>query len=656
MATVNQNSPGSSQIANGVQVVSKAVKPVMDFAGRHPKLVTGALAFIGVAVISKAVRKFRNRVRNHTLLEVNIQGQFIDVEQSWPSNLLKMKKSILKLRDTILAAKDDPKIDGLLVTIGHFQLSMVRLDEICEAICFFRKEKGPKSTLAYVSSWTFRPINQYLLAAACGRIYCPPTAAVLLAPLCAERPFFKDILNEWGVQFFVEKRSGFKGAANSLTENNFTEEDRIVINELFTGIEKDFEQRMRRYRQNCFKNGTTPENLLAEGPYMPDEAVSQGLINKLIHIDDIYDKLTDYFGPKEAKTKFQRLLPSVYYSIQGVQKLYTSGKTKVAVVRVRGILTHPHVQMGFKLPGQKYDVDIAVRCLRKISKDKTIKAVILDIDTRGGTLEGSEYLGSAVEHCRKAGKFVVAVMGGVCASGGYWAAACCDKIVSGPRTITGSIGIIWARPSTADAMKNWRINWDQISHDKRGLQIFNNFVNRLTSEDKAIIAKFIDYGYNRFKEVVGKGRNMSLRDVEDVAQGRVFLGREAQRRGLVDHLGSRHTALQLIDNHLNNAANPLEYTDDFLTGDHGPAKPSTFKLIPYPEKKKLIAALMEKQRTRDDIKPRIMEDVLQTVAGLCLPEKVLQIVERLWSSVEEGTLNAPAAVELYRTTAMFNNM
>jgi len=656
MASTNRNSSGSSQIANGVQVVSKAVKPVIDYASQHPKLITGALVYASLLSISKAVKWFRNRVRSHTLLEVHIQGTFIDVEQSWPAKVLKMKKSILTLRDIILAAKDDSKIDGLIVTIGHFQLSMARLDEICEAISFFRQKKGPKSTLAYVSHWTVRPINQYLLAVACGRIYCPPSAALLLAPLSAERPFFKDILNEWGIQFFVEKRRGFKGAANSLTEDKFTKEDGIVINEVLTGLEKDFEQRMRRFRQNCFKNGTTPESVLAEGPYMPNEAVSKGLINKLIHIDEIYDKPTDFFGPKEASTNFQRLLPSVYYNVQGVHKLYTTGKTKVAIVRVRGILMHPDVQMGFRFPGQKYDVDIAVRCFRKISKDKTIKAVILDINTRGGSVEGSEYLGSAIEHCRKTGKFVVAVMGGVCASGGYWAAACCDKIVCGPRTITGSIGIIWARPSTADAMKNWRINWDQISHDKRGLQLFNNFVNRLTTEDKALVAKYIDYGYNSFKEVVGKGRNMSLRKVEEVAQGRVFLGREAQKRGLVDHLGSRNTALHLIDNHLNKAGIPLEYKDDFLTGDHGPVKPSNFRLIPYPEKKKLIAAITAQQRTRDDIKPRIMEDVLTTVAGLCLPEKVLQMVETLWSSIEEETLNAPAAVEWHCTSAMVNDM
>jgi len=654
MADTNRNSSGSSQIADGVQVISKAVKPVIDYARQHPRLIAGALVCASVISISKAVRWFRNRVRSHTLLEVHIQGEFIDVEQSWPSKVLKMKKSILSLRDTILAAKDDPKIDGLIVTIGYFKLSMVRVDEICEAISFFRAKKGPKSTLAYVSHWSFRPIDQYLLAAACGRIYSPPSAALSLVPLSAERPFYKDILNEWGIQFFVEKRRGFKGAANSLIEDKFTKEDSIVINELLTGLEKDFEQRMQRYRQNCFKNGTTPETVLAEGPYMPNEAVSQGLINKLIHIDEIYDKPTDFFGPKEASTKFHRLLPSVYYNIQGVHRLYTSGKTKVAVVRVRGMLMHPDVQMGFSFPGQKYNVDIAVRCFRKISKDKTIKAVILDIGTRGGTVEGSEYLGSAIEHCRKAGKFVVAVMGGVCASGGYWAAACCDKIVSGPRTITGSIGIIWARPTTADLMKNWRINWDQISHDKRGLQVFNSFVNRLTTEDKALVAKYIDYGYDSFKQVVGKGRNMSLSEVEEVAQGRVFLGREAQKRGLVDHLGSRNTALHLIDNHLNKAAIPLEYKDDFLTGDHGQATPSTFKLIPYPEKKKLIAAITAQQRTRDDIKPRITEDVLTTLAGLCLPQKVLQMMDTLWSSIEDETLNAPAAIEQHCTTAMFS--
>jgi hypothetical protein len=152
---------------------------------------------------------------------------------------------------------------------------MVRLDEICEAISWFRYKKGPKSTLAYVSHWSWRPMNQYLLAVSCGRIYCPPSAAVSLVPLIAEQTFFKDFLNEYGVQVFVEKRRGFKGAANPLIEKSYTNEDRIVIEEIFTGLERDFEQRMRKYRQNCFKNGTTPENVLAEGPYMPRDAVSQ---------------------------------------------------------------------------------------------------------------------------------------------------------------------------------------------------------------------------------------------------------------------------------------------------------------------------------------------------------------------------------------------
>ncbi|MBP2653211.1 MAG: sppA [Firmicutes bacterium] len=233
------------------------------------------------------------------------------------------------------------------------------------------------------------------------------------------------------------------------------------------------------------------------------------------------------------------LIVAVVWSSGGKRRQFSGGENKIAVIYVEGVIVGGHGQSG--ILGDKGGTDTVIRQLREARDDSSVKAVVLRINSPGGSAPASQEVGSEIKKLRESGKVVVASMGDVAASGGYWIAAVSDKIYANPATMTGSIGVYIPYA-----------NWQELYH-KIGIQQEKiksgphkdilSPERPMTDEERDILQAMVDELYNQFVTVVAEGRHMNPDDVRKLADGRIYTGSQAKAAGLVDELGTMYDAI-----------------------------------------------------------------------------------------------------------------
>lgn len=427
---------------------------------------------------------------------------------------------------SIRHAKEDTKIKGIFLDLSIVQTGMANAEEIRNALIDFKKSK--KFIVAYGEIYTQ---GSYYIASVADKIYLNPSGDMLFNGFSSSSLYMKTALEKLGLQAQVIKHGKFKSAGETFVEDKMSDENRKQIEEFVGAMYKHFmEQVAKSRKKDVAEMYDIAENLKIQ---KPEDAKSLGMVDGLKYRDEVMSELRKKVGIKEDdKIKFMNI--GTYTDAVPAS---SKAKEKIAVIYAVGDI----------ISGQGDEETIGsdkfAAAFRKAREDKNVKAVVLRVNSPGGSALASDVIWREVVLTKKV-KPVIVSMGNVAASGGYYIALAADTIVAQPNTITGSIGVIGVM-----------INAQKLMNDKMGLHLdgvkFGKYADLgridrpLNPDEEAIIQKAIDRIYVDFVTKVSEGRGMSYEAVDEIAQGRVWSGVDAKKIGLVDVLGGLETAIEI---------------------------------------------------------------------------------------------------------------
>lgn len=451
----------------------------------------------------------------------------------------KQEPSLQDLIDGLDKAAGDKRVKGLVARMNGGDFDLARSHEMRSALKRFRAA----GKFAYIYSPSYGEggggLGRYYLASAFDEIWMQPLGVVSITGVSAEIPFGRDLLDKVGVTPNFFQRKEYKSAYESLTNKSISPANREEMTQIVQDIRAEIMATIPKERSI---SPAKFEALVDKGLLTADEAKKSGLVTQVdygdVLLDNIAEKLT---GQRDADAVDYVTIPEYVAGTRSVvPSAFGHAKPKVALVYALGPIMPTADGGGF---GGEYvaAADEIAPVLHDIAKDDSIKAVVLRIDSPGGSPSASESILRAVEKVQASGKPVVVSMGSVAASGGYWIAAYANRIFALPTTLTGSIGVVGGKFSIGGLSQKLGVNWETISWGQNaGLWSMNKPFNESESER---MNAMMDQVYDSFVARVARGRKMKPETVDKVAGGRVWSGRQAIRVGLVDEIGGLNEAL-----------------------------------------------------------------------------------------------------------------
>lgn len=449
------------------------------------------------------------------------------------------EKSPLSLTDiiaTIRKAKDDPNIEGIYLTANMPNGGMAGISEVRKALQEF-KESG-KFVVAYADQYSQ---SGYFLASVADQIYLNPQGMIELNGIYVSNVFFKEALENLGVEMQIFKVGTYKGAVEPFLLDRLSEPNREQITSFSSALWSHVLEGISQER------GIEPTALQAfvdRGPVLlsPQEYVDNKLVDGLLFEREVKELLEQKEGVSDE-------LALVSLSSMSKSKGYKSkGKDKVGVLFAEGNI------VAGKERGTITE-DLAERLI-DVAEDDDIDAVVLRVNSPGGSSFVSEQIWDAVRYT-KSKKPIVVSMGDYAASGGYYISCASNYIFAEPTTITGSIGIYGLFPNFAGTAKKLSITEDGVKTGK--FADFGNMFRPMNGDEKALMQRYIEMGYDTFITRVADGRKLTKEQVDSVGQGRVWTGAQALSRGLVDGLGGLDEAIEKAAELANISSYSVEY-------------------------------------------------------------------------------------------------
>ncbi|WP_257812577.1 signal peptide peptidase SppA [Aggregatibacter actinomycetemcomitans] len=430
------------------------------------------------------------------------------------------------------AALDD-KVRGLVLDLNYFQGGdLPSLEFVGASIENFKK--NGKQVIAYSDNYNRA---QYFLASYADEVYINPVGTVSIDGLVQENLYYKDLLESLEVNPHVFRVGTYKSAVEPFLRNDMSDEAKTNLRR-WLGI------MWNNYKQRVAENRNIKEEAVAPNAhtYLTELKALQGdmtayvkqrkLINGVLDRFNLDKKLTALFGENEDKQP--KMVDYDTYLASLPDRMSGDTKNKIAVVNVEGAIIDGETDE------ENVGGDTIANLLRKAYDDKDVKAVVLRVNSPGGSAFASEIIRQELSHLQQAGKPVVVSMGGMAASGGYWISSTADYIVADKNTITGSIGIFAVLPTFEKTIKKIGVSADGVKTSD--LALGSAFLP-LSSELNDVLQLEIEHGYDEFLTKVSQGRHLSKAQVDKIAQGQVWLGSEAIEHKLVDELGDLNTAL-----------------------------------------------------------------------------------------------------------------
>jgi protease-4 len=487
--------------------------------------------------LTEQVTRLRQRQTAPLILELDLTDGIGEGPVSDPLSAI-MTRRRARLPDIIEGlrrARQDDRVRALVVKVGGGRIGLARMQELREAIGAFR-ESG-KLTVAW--SETFGEFTHgnvpYYLATAFDRIYLQPSGSVGLTGVAVEQLFLHDALAKAGVAFQSAKRYEYKSAADNLTERGFTEPAREAAERLAESVA---EQIIAAIAERRGKTAEQARALLDRGPFLAEDALAEGLVDALAYRDEVYADVRKEAGP-DAILQYVARYQRSHVLAQRAKKLPNPRERFVAVIYASGPIRQGRSGRS-PLSGGSMGSDTVAAALRSATSDERVRAVLLRVNSPGGSAVASDTIWREVVRTRAAGKPVVVSMGDVAASGGYYISMAADVIVAQPGTLTGSIGVITGKPVFEEAFGRIGITTDSVSVG-RGATMFAP-THPFSEDEWQRINHWLDAIYRDFTEKVASGRRMSVEQVHEIARGRVWTGADAARNGLVDELGGMSAA------------------------------------------------------------------------------------------------------------------
>ncbi|WGE32105.1 signal peptide peptidase SppA [Actinobacillus genomosp. 2] len=479
-------------------------------------------------------------------LTLNLDGYLADnhdeygdlhrLVQSELGNGEPIKISTFDVARAINKAMKDERITGLVLDLGYFQGGdSASLKFIGSQIKTFKQSGKPVIAIGEQYSQ-----SQYYLASFADKIYLNKAGFIDIHSLSYSNIYFKTLLDKIEAMPHIFRVGTYKSAVEPFIRDDMSEEAKqnaqLWLNSVWNNIRKDI-----AHNRNIPIEQVLPDSQTYIAKYRQlkgddaQYALSQKLVTEIATNAEIQQELVKLFG-KDKEGNYNQI-DYFDYAQELNDRFDVSATHKIAIINVEGQIISGESDQS------SAGSDTIVKLLRKAREDKSVDGVILRVNSPGGSATASEIIRQELEAIQLAGKPVVTSMGGMAASGGYWIAATSDKIIASPTTITGSIGIFGLATSFEKTAKNLGVTEDGIS-----LSPFasSSPLKTLPKEQAEVIQISIENGYDRFLELVSRGRNMSKPAVDKIAQGQVWSGEDALKHGLVDQLGDFDTAYEVI--------------------------------------------------------------------------------------------------------------
>ena len=447
------------------------------------------------------------------------------------------KYSTFDIALAIEQAANDSRIEGIVLDLGKLQdADYPALTYLGNKLKNFRKENKPIVAVGVLYSQA-----QYYLASFADKIYLNQAGAVDIHGLSYTPLYFKSLFDKIEAKPEIFRVGTYKSAVEPLIRDNMSPEAKGNASLWLSAMWSQVSETISENRKIA-KEAVLPDLPILLKRYQEvsgndaQYALKQGLVNQIFNGEEALKRqLRDDFKlPEKNEPNFIELED---YLAEIPDRFEETHENKIAVVTVEGEIT-----MGESTEDTSGSETI-VKTLQRVKEDKYVKGLILRINSPGGSAVASELIRQAVNEVQASGKPVVASMGGIAASGGYWIAATSDKIVADANTLTGSIGIFGVMFNFEQTAKNLGIREDGIATSK----LANiSGLKPLSEEQRRLIQLNIENGYQQFLRLVSQGRGMTEEDVDYIAQGQVWIGKDAYQSGLVDELGDFDFAVNLL--------------------------------------------------------------------------------------------------------------
>lgn len=534
------------------------------------------VVFLGFVFLLMAIISFSSGGKKSTALTsegallLNLDGYLADNRDEtlrWQDALSELngehvprKISTFDVVFAIQQAEDDPKIKGLVLDLNYFEgADLPALDFIGGAISHF-KDAG-KPVIAYADNYSQ---GQYYLASFADEIYLNSIGSVDIHGLSQENLYFKEMLDKLAVTPHIFRVGTYKSAVEPFLRNDMSAEAKANMQRWLGEMWNNYVLSVSENR-NIKKDRILPnaKQYLAELKALKGNSTAyaqqRGLVTDVVTRLDLDKKISALFG-KGSDGK-ANLIEFDDYLTQLPDRLeHYNVPNKIAVVNVEGTI------IDGESDEENAGGDTIARILRKAHDDNSVKAVILRVNSPGGSAFASEIIRQETENLQKIGKPVIVSMGAMAASGGYWISSTADYIIADANTITGSIGIFTMFPTFENSIKKIGVNADGVSTTELAN---TSAFSPLAKPVQDIYQTEIEHGYDRFLEIVSKGRQLSKTQVDKLAQGQVWLGSDAFQNGLVDEIGSFNEAVnkaeQLVNQRQDTAVQDFSvewFTDD----------------------------------------------------------------------------------------------
>lgn len=514
-------------------------------------IVTGIFALITIAGMF-ASQDSTTTPEENSVLVLNLSGQL--EERSENNFISQLQGSATRsigldnLLEGIRKAKENDNIKGIYIEAGAFAAdSYASMQAVRNALLDFKKSK--KWIIAYADTYTQ---GTYYMSSVADKVYLNPQGQIDWHGLASQPVFIKDFLAKFGVKMQVVKVGAYKSATEMFTGDKMSDANREQTSAYLNGIWGNITKEVGASRH------LSVEQLNAYADSMvtfvaPEDYVKLKLVDGLAYTDQIKNmvkKQLGIAGDKEINQVTVADMMNVEDKSQGDES------NQIAVYYAYGDIVDGVVGGIF---AQNHTIDAQVVCkdLEKLAKDKDVKAVVVRINSGGGSAYASEQIWHQIMELKKL-KPVVVSMGGMAASGGYYMSAPANWIVAEPTTITGSIGIFGMFPDVSGLLtEKLGLKFDAVKTNKYA--DFSTRARPFTEDEMAYLSQYVNRGYKLFRHRVAEGRKMTDEQVEKIAQGHVFTGQDAQKIGLIDQLGGLDVAvvkaaqLAKLPNHMTRA-------------------------------------------------------------------------------------------------------
>jgi protease-4 len=494
-------------------------------------LIAFGIMFVMFLILAALIGRGEDTVtiKENSVLEIQLQtpvNDYVGMDESNPfAGLFNVNQGLDEILHAIHVAKEDSKIKGISLNNNMLMAGLSQTQAIRDALLDFG-ESG-KFILAFGDFYTQK---DYYLASVANGVFLNPVGAMDFKGLSTEVLFLKDLQEKTGVKMEVIRHGKYKSAVEPFLANEMSEDNRTQIKELLDALWQSMLTNISESRDISIEDLNHIADTL--GTRTPKYAILSGLIDGEIYFDEYESLIKEKIGVDT--TEDINYVPIADYIRTANKIKINSGRDKIAVIFAQGEIWYG--EGGSDIIGQ----GIINGALKKAREDEEVKAIVLRVNSPGGSALASDIIWREIE-ITKQSKPVVVSMGDVAASGGYYIAAGADKIFAEPTTITGSIGVFGTIPNISGLAENIGVNAEQVGTNKNSVEY--SLFEPMNDSFRSNVQEGIETIYETFLDRVAQGRGITMAQADSVAQGRVWSGVDAKRLGLVDELGGLDKAV-----------------------------------------------------------------------------------------------------------------